>query len=177
MDILRAQKIDGWMMNRELEWLAERASLFESIIEVGCFLGRSTRAMADNTSGMIYAVDPWDANIYRAVNNSLMSTYAETAFSEFQTNLSDHIRSRRVEVHRKRFEDFHAPSVDMIFIDGDHRLDAVLRDVTKALRVLRLGGLICGHDYGPEWPDVRRVVDILLPSVQSGVGSLWWATV
>jgi hypothetical protein len=34
----------------------------------------------------------------------------------------------------------------MIFLDGDHSYDAVIRDINWAISVMRDGGLLCGHD-------------------------------
>jgi hypothetical protein len=45
----------------ELRFLAEHANKSKVIIEAGSYLGRSTRALADNTTwSCIHAVDPWD---------------------------------------------------------------------------------------------------------------------
>ncbi len=41
-----------------------------------------------------------------------------------------------------------ADSLDWVYIDGDHRMEAVTADIECAFRVVRDGGLITGDDYG-----------------------------
>lgn len=36
---------------------------------------------------------------------------------------------------------------DLVFIDGDHSYDAVKNDISNWLPHVRVGGIICGHDY------------------------------
>jgi len=36
---------------------------------------------------------------------------------------------------------------DVIYIDGDHSYQGVKRDLQLALKKVRPGGFICGHDY------------------------------
>src|SRR5262245_46460435 len=54
-----AAKIDGWMADGELLWLAQTAMKCPVIIEVGSWKGRSTKALAMGTPGVVYAVDHW----------------------------------------------------------------------------------------------------------------------
>ena len=44
-------------------------------------------------------------------------------------------------------EKFSNDAVDMIYIDGDHTYDGVVRDLTKWFFKIKVGGYICGHDF------------------------------
>jgi SAM-dependent methyltransferase len=64
---------------------------------------------------------------------------------------------------------------DYIFLDGDHRYGPLRLDVINWLRHLRIGGWICGHDYGhPQFPGVKHVVDRLTDRQEVLIfGSVW----
>src|SRR5678810_424468 len=94
MDISTAQLIDGWMSLPELLWLARRAQECNIIVEFGCYHGRSTRALADNTNGIIYAVDPWDGKYYKDDGSNL--NIHNDCFELFERNLKHHIASGKV---------------------------------------------------------------------------------
>lgn len=48
---------------------------------------------------------------------------------------------------------------DLVFIDGDHRYEAVKRDIELWLPKVRAGGIISGHDYGArKFEGVTRAV-------------------
>ena len=36
---------------------------------------------------------------------------------------------------------------DLVYIDGDHMYDSVVRDIRNSLKVVKPGGIISGHDY------------------------------
>jgi predicted O-methyltransferase YrrM len=63
INIARALATDGWMSEAELFWLATQAQQHRRIVELGSFLGRSTRALADHTPGIVYA---WTTGTGRA---------------------------------------------------------------------------------------------------------------
>jgi len=44
----------------------------------------------------------------------------------------------------------------MVFLDGDHTLEAVARDIDFWSKRLAPGGLLCGHDYAVSKPAVDK---------------------
>ena len=49
---------------------------------------------------------------------------------------------------------------DLIFIDTEHDVASLTRDIENALPLLSPGGILAFHDYpDPGWPEVRPVVD------------------
>lgn len=44
-------------------------------------------------------------------------------------------------------------SFDMIFIDGDHRYDAVVNDIKKSAFLLKDGGFLCGDDLNMRYSE------------------------
>lgn len=138
--IERALTIEGWMSEAELRWLAEQASRHRCIVEIGSYLGRSTRALADNASGVVYAIDDWYGP--RDVD-WLTPEQRATVLQRFAENMqgtdikainSDHAVAEVPE------------TPDFVFIDGDHSYASVLRDIRKWLPRIAPGGLISGHD-------------------------------
>jgi len=183
IDISKALKIFGWMSEQELFWLAKQAKERKCIVEVGSFHGRSTRAMADNTFGQIFAVDTWAG---APEQRRLFAQETRNAYTAFEYNLLDHISSLHVQAIRK---DSQAAAAgwngnlrpDMIFIDAAHDYESVKADIQAWSKILAPGGLLCGHDYGPTadtpagdvW-GVTQAVEELVPDFQQGPNSIWY---
>lgn len=172
--ITKAQVIEGWMSDTELNWLANAAKNAKVIIEFGCYLGRSTRALADNCPGVVYAVDPWNG-VYHNNDNTIAKWLNTNVFDVFCYNLDDHIKSGKVIPIKDFSWAFHEPvKADLIFIDGDHRYEEVKIDITIATRFINPDGIIAGHDYSHgTWPGVKQAVDEMLGNV-SHCDSIWW---
>jgi predicted O-methyltransferase YrrM len=173
MDISIARTIDGWMSEKELEWLAIQAKNCHRILEIGSYKGRSTRALADNTDGKVFALDPWESVYYN--DDGSLSGINPQVFPEFYQNLKDHIIDGKVIPIKQHSKDFvPAFRYDLIFIDGDHRYDSVKTDIFLAYRCINLHGIISGHDYNhSDWPGVRKVVNELFSNANI-VDSIWW---
>ena len=158
IDITRALAIEGWMTRAELQWLAERASEHRVIVELGSYLGRSTRALADATEGTVYAIDDWGGP------RELEMAKSERAslFPRFLRNVDD-LPSLRLAPIQSRHEDvrWDGPTPDMVFIDGSHDYPSVKRDLAYWLGKIPPDGLLCGHDAS--WTGVRLALDELLP--------------
>lgn len=160
-DISRALAIPGFMGLGQLEWLAWHAAQHERIVEVGSFMGRSTRALADNTPGLVFALDnwqgPWEMDLPMEIRRDLFDT--------FKTNLADHIAAGKVIAIKG--DHALAPrgiQPDMVFIDGDHNMGSVVRDLTFWRQEITPGGLLCGDDY--DFPSVSEALRMVLGKVE-----------
>lgn len=171
-DISKALSIAGWMSDGELLWLATQALNCKTIVEFGSYHGRSTRALADNCiNGRVWAVDPWDGK-YPSQSGEPLQAINTYCYPQFCRNLQDLISSGRVVPHRGWSWSFRLPyQVDMVFIDGDHRYETVLKDIDKANELVKSGGVISGHDYN--WPSVKQAVDEKLGDIME-CESIWW---
>ena len=66
----------------------------------------------------------------------------------------------------------------LVFVDGDHGHDAVVRDVRLALTVLEPGGVLAVHDYGEDCcPGVAGALDELFPGGPDEVTVTLWQKV
>ncbi len=174
VDISKALSIGGWMSKNELTWLANQAEKRKLIVEFGSFHGRSTRALADNNfDGRIWAVDIWNVG---QINNDLGQSISTYSLPYFLNNLKDHIETGHVIPIRNFSSNFTLPfKVDMVFIDADHTYEGCRKDILQAMKLLKPNGLLCGHDYGDVWPEVRKVVDRFFPDVEL-MDTIWYTT-
>ena len=171
VDITKALAIDGWMSEPELMWLAERAAEHCLIVEIGSYLGRSTRAMLDNTAGILYAFDDW-----KGPRDVYMDKEERTKlFDRFCNNVEEYIVKSKVMMLQA---DYAADlgswlKPDMVFIDGSHEYEDVKRDIERWLPRIIPGGLICGHDI--KMTDVASaVMDTLGDATVAANTTIWW---
>ena len=157
----------------ELEWLATQASGAQLIAEVGCWQGRSTRALADNTRGAVFAIDHFQG--VPELLYLLADKPPHWLFKTFMMNLMDCdnlvvVRQRSREAARLldplRF--------DFIFLDGDHNYQAVVDDIRWWKPMVKPGGLLAGHDYR-DAPGVEQAVLEFLPQAKLVEGTQLWS--
>lgn len=141
INISKALQIKGWMTEPELVWLAEQATEHKCIVEIGSFLGRSTRALADNAAGVVYAIDDW----FGPRDVEIKDEDRKKIFDEFQKNM-DGLQGRLHVVSEDHATATIDQSPDMIFIDGDHAYKSVKRDIERWVSFSAPGALLCGHD-------------------------------
>ena len=155
----KALRIPGFMTAEELLWLAEQAKSRKTIVEIGSYRGRSTRALADATKGIVWAIDDWQGP------RDVQLTDADRAglLSEFRTNNADHIESGKIKICLSDHASALIPGImDMVFIDGSHEYEDVKADILRWKSRLASGGILCGHDA--TWPGVKQALSELIPS-------------
>lgn len=167
INIEKAQAIDGWMTDRELTWLAEQAASRQVIVEIGSYLGRSTRALCDHTWGHVYAIDDWagprDVEIDVKDRNQI--------FNRFIKNMAG--LEGKLLVCRQDHGSAEIPEgADMVFLDGDHRYESISRDIKLWLPRLKPGGILCGHDL--LLGSVNQALRNLLPSFERVPNTILW---
>lgn len=180
MNLSAALSTDGWMFEAELKWLAEQAQSCQTIIEVGCWKGRSTLALADNTPGQVFAVDHWKGTPGDPGHDAELAKIGrEGLYQEFLRNMGDRHISGNVYVMRMSSEEaapfFHLRSMDLVFIDAGHAYADVKRDILSYRPVVKDGGILCGHDYAcPAHIGVTDAVNEVFPTVNRAAEMIWW---
>ncbi len=177
IDVSRADKILGFMEIDELRWLAETASKYKNICEIGSWKGRSTRAIADNM--------PQDAEL--TVVDLFKDGYLEgkELRATFEENLHEYLEAGRISICQMDSETaaelFAKVNIkfDMIFVDGEHFYEYAYNDIRNYLPLLSPGGILCGHDYTPNAPEFGGVIKAVHELVPEGfrvnipTGRIW----
>ena len=164
---IKALHPESAMQVCELEWLQSRARGMRIIVEIGSYLGCSTRALATNPDTLVLAVDDWygprDAGLGPLEHMHVWQGWARVGSLPNVLSLRmDHGLLTPMRLH-----------ANMVFIDGAHDRESVERDIRSAIAVSDPGALICGHDFGGAVADAVRE---FLPQFRQGPGSIWLAT-
>jgi len=155
----KAKRIHGLMVENELAVLCRLAWGSQSIVELGCFKGKSLAAMGlSNKDAVLYGVDFFGDMSHR--------NYKGSTLEETKTNLEAAGVSAKFYVGKtdEVVEDFEH-TVDMLHIDAGHSYDECMNDLKNWVPKVRKGGVVCIHDYGMphkeilERPEVMQAVD------------------
>jgi SAM-dependent methyltransferase len=150
--------IQGSMTSDELEWLCETAREMDSVLEVGCWRGRSTDALLTGCKGPVYAVDHFQGSVGEVL---IEIAKEEDIKASFLANVGHYRNLRLYDMPSveaaKLFED---KSIDMIFIDGSHDRESVLADIKAWLPKAKK--IFCGHDWGFD-PVRAAIEEVKLP--------------
>ena len=147
--------------DEELEWLMNRAKSMNSVVEIGCFAGRSTYGLR-SVCPVIYTVD----NFSEGQNENTFGQFEKNVLEEFpDVHL---LKMDSVDAAKK----FKEKSVDMVFIDGNHQYGSIKQDIEIWLPISRK--LICGHDYNKSYKDVVRAVDETFGNKIKIIENMWY---
>jgi predicted O-methyltransferase YrrM len=169
----RASGVQGWMTGSELAWLEEQATGRDLVIEIGSWRGRSSVALA--AAGKLVCVDTF-------IDQPQETGSGADILPDFMRAIGDdagHVTAIRGDVSDADFvealEHQYGGEADVVFVDASHDEASVRRDIRTALRLVKPGGVVCGHDYSPAWPGVMAAVNDLVPGFQRAGDSIWWA--
>lgn len=136
------------------DMLADLVRPNSTIAEIGVFAGDFSQWILDHLKpSKLHLVDPYTSTIGSMGSGNKDGYNME--FYELET-LRGFVQSRfsnynQVEFHREFsqnfFEKIQDGSLDAVYIDGDHSLEAVKSDLKAARYAVKEGGWIFGHDY------------------------------
>lgn len=139
------------------------------VLEVGVAYGfHAMRLLTTNPSINYTGVDPYVAgydysdsfstdvaHIFGSEPQAAMDRLHEAVVARLNRNFHERSQVLRMDSlsAATRFPD---QCFDLVFIDGNHQYESVLRDLHSWYPKLRSGGLLVGDDYA--WPDVQKAV-------------------
>ena len=155
--------IPGWFnMHEAYANIMKYVDDGQTVIEIGCFAGRSTRFLLDGLdycgkhNVKVHVIDTFKGSGMEHANVD-----CSTLYEDFMKNLDDYIQDERVIVHQSRSDNpdliksFEDKSVAAVIIDGAHTMDVYQDDVENWWPKVMEGGIMV-------WDDVR------LDSVKEG---------
>lgn len=158
---------DGYMSDTELSVLKYLAQKSESVVEVGSWKGRSTKALLESCNGPVYAVDHWNGSAGDLTEDNID---LDKVYDIFIANVGDYpnlhiLKGNSLDVAK----DF--GTADMVFIDAGHDYEEVKADIEawtpKAKKI------ICGHDYVKDHGGVIQAVDETIGNVNV-IDTIWF---
>lgn len=169
---------EDWYAPERLAVLADLARaclpLAGAFVEIGCWEGRSTLAIAQAIGKReLHAVDTWAGS---PDHESRDLAARRDVYGQFCRNLAGRKSVLAKIMNWRAYVATHAGPVAFVHIDGDHTYEEVHDCVTAFLPRMTPGGIICGHDYWAHFPGVMRAVDDVFPHAQKS-GELWWQQV
>lgn len=175
MNFERALEIQKLMPHpgaHEFEWLAETVKDCQRIVEVGSFIGASTRAMLDNSNAHIWCIDSWCGGL----DTSYGCVPTNKDYQLFLKHIND-VRDR-VTILKMYSNDAAGllpdNCFDMVYIDADHSYNAVRFDILHYAPLVRPGGILCGHDYEEVRPGLIQAVKELITDPKKAGQMVWW---
>lgn len=146
------------------------------VVEIGSWLGCSALAMVEAGASRVFCVDTW-----RGTDDPADETFAAArgvdVYRFFLRNVGVLCPSRIIPCPGESLPWAKAWKwqADLVFLDADHRYEAVAADIAAWTPLVRPGGILCGHDFSRDgWPGVVRAVEESGPYEHIAGSVIWW---
>ena len=156
-------KIQGYLVPGQEKVLYRLASSLKpssTIVEIGCYLGKSTACLAYGAprNSKIYTIDTFEGNKKDFIEG--VQFRGGNFYKKFKKNVKRlglfakirPLKGFSYEIGKK----WNKP-VDLLFIDGSHVYEDVKLDFELFFPWLKPRGLVVFHDVSPDFPGVYRV--------------------
>lgn len=165
-DIKKVMSVEGQLKEEEAKCLMKNANQVKKegvIVEIGSYRGRSTCALALGSKGRqvaIYAIDPQEEFV-----GEYGGIYGKDDRKEFFKNILKLDLVNRVRLINLQSQDVSKcweSSIDLLWIDGDHRYEEVREDLFCWSKFVKPEGLIALHDsLNPDQGPYKAIRDLI----------------
>jgi len=124
-------------------------------VEIGVCSGKHADAMLHNLNiNKLYLIDPYI--YYDGISNVF-------DFNKCEINAKKLLKpfKNKIEFIKEYSEDaiIRIPdNVDFVYIDGNHNYEYVMKDIVLYWDKIKKGGILGGHDFSTDFPDVINAV-------------------
>ena len=201
--ILRYAEIPGWLTENEAVTLYDLARGLPDtdpvVVEIGSWVGRSSLVLAKGiqakSNPVLYCIDPFNVDELPSEKEFYMTEACRLGMpphEQFVLNMKTNgVYDLAIVLvgYSTDFAPGFAEKIDLLFVDGGHQYEAVLRDYEDWCPLVEAGGVVAFHDVvmdptgdehvgpgmvvkqcvlgNPEWSDVK-LVDTLLVARRMG---------
>jgi hypothetical protein len=164
------QNVPGWFSEADAETYRRIAHALPEggqFAEIGCWMGRSLCALVEflhelGKGAGLHAIDTFkgtQSEPCKSIQAAEVERHGGSLRAVFEANLKAFGGAAQIyEMESlKAAEAFRDGSLDAVFIDGNHRLEAVRADLAAWIPKVKVGGIIAGHDYDEQ--EVKQAVD------------------
>lgn len=159
--IRKYKEIDGWLTPEEALALYRQALLVPRdgiIVEIGSWKGKSTYCLAKGLKkGKIYTIDPFDASGEEASAKIYANNKGDKSLiDQFKENMSSRGVIDKICINIGYSSQYlnSFPSINLLFIDGDHSVEGCNYDFDNFSSYVVSGGYIVFHDFDPNRNDL-----------------------
>lgn len=136
-----------------------------TIAEIGTYDGSTTKAYIDiikQNEGHFYAIDWFKGNENVSGPHAYSDENKTNVYDSFISNINSYLDITTILDGKSidMIPKLPNHSLDICFIDADHRYSNVYKDIELCISKMKPGGLLCGHDLedinlanksNPEW--------------------------
>jgi len=156
--------LTGWISLEEARFLKEQAEKLnpgDVYLEIGVAYGRSLSIVAKYAfTKEVYGVDILN-------------------WKEREDNLKKlKVKANFIEGNSQALALTWKKPIDLLFIDGDHTYEGVVKDIDSWLPKVKDGGMVMFHDYCEREPGVMQAVQFIQGHYRKSgiVGTIYWFT-
>jgi predicted O-methyltransferase YrrM len=175
---LEASRTSGWCPQEKACLIMDciKNNQCQQCIEIGVFSGASllpiAKTLQHNGTGIVYAIDPWDAlestKGFKKTSHPSYVWWNELDYNNLYNQTLHLIRQHQLQnyckIIRKPSQEvadlFGDATIDFIHIDGNHNEEFVSRDVMDYFSKVKDGGYILLNDAN--WYSMRQALIFLL---------------